>query len=141
MNLVEFNQDKHYGKLQEVWSHYGWPSCPVSFLPKTGLVAERADGTFIAALFMYIFPGSLAMVAWAAGSLQAGSREKGEALSVLFKSLKSIATECDCTFIYGVTGIAAYMKIMEGWGMIPVETNMNSYVMPLKGDSIEFLKD
>lgn len=141
MNLIKFNKEKHYPSLVAVWNFYGWRPCPVSFLPKTGLVAETEDGKFIAALFMYIEPGSVAMVSWAAASPAQPPMTRKEALDKLFAALKEIAFENRCTFIYGATAVKRYMDIMEGWGMLPVEKEMQSFILPLCNEGIDFLKD
>jgi len=141
MKLVKFDKEKHYPKLREIWEHYGWLPCPIEFLPKTGYVALRDDETFIAALFMYLEPGSVAMPTWATGSREVMPQERQAAFAELFNTLKSIAVEHGCTFLYGVTASTAFKKMMESWGMLPVETNMQSFVMPLCGDDPAFLKD
>jgi hypothetical protein len=141
MNLVKFDKEKHYPALEAIWEFHGWQSCPATFLPKTGLAAEQEDGQFIAALFMYMEFGSVAMVSWAAASPAVPAMTRKKALDTLFEALKKIALENRCTFIYGVTAVERYMNIMESWGMFPVEKNMQSFILPLYNDGIEFLKD
>lgn len=141
MILKPFDKNRHYPKLAAVWKHHDCLPCPLSFLPKTGYVMERPDGTFIAALFIYIDPGSVAFVTWAVGAIDALPDEKTEAFASLFRALKERAIACKCTFIYSVTPTPAYMKRLESWGMFPVETNMSSYVMPLHDETVDFLKD
>jgi hypothetical protein len=141
MNLVKFDKEKHYPAIEAIWKFHDWQSCPVAFLPKTGLVAEQEDGTFVAALFMYIESGSVAMVSWAAASPTVPVMARKRALDALFAALKETALKNGCTFIYGVTAVERYMDIMESWSMIPVEKNMQSFILPLCNERIDFLKD
>ncbi len=141
MKLVKFDKAKHYQKLLSIWEHYGWPPCPIAFLPKTGYVAQRDDGTFIGALFMYLVPGSVAMPTWATGSREVQPQERQEAFAQLFTTLRSIAVAQGCTFLYGVTASPPFKKMMESWGMSPVEDHMQSFIMSLCGEDTAFLKD
>lgn len=141
MRIVAYNSSIHYSQLVKTWRHFGWLACPKEFLPKIGFVAESELGDFIAALFMYCDPGSVALIDWAVGSQSATKEEKHIAFQRLFNMMKQIAISNKCSFLYSVTAIKAFQDKLTSWGMLPVETGMKSFVFPLNNTSVDFLKD
>jgi hypothetical protein len=140
MRIAKY-EDDHYQFLIKTWSKHGWVDLvPRDFLPKVGFVALEED-RFIAALFAYIEPGTIAYVAWPTGAFDATDAERSEAFKNLFEVLKAYAITQGCNFMYGATAVDAYKKLMEGWGFIPTEGNLKSYLYPLNDVSADFLKD
>lgn len=141
MKAEIFKSDKHYKYLVETWDHYKWLPCPLEFLPKIGVIVCEKD-RFIAALFMYLQSGSMAYVTWAVGSHKATKEERDKAFAILFVVMKKVAIKHKCKFMYGATTISAFKNRMKSWGFTPVETGMDSFVLPLDyNGSVDFLKD
>ena len=142
MQIVRFDADKHYTSLTREWKRFGWnPGPPPEFLPKEGYVAMDGD-KFIAALFAYIEPGTIAYVSWPTGAYDTTEHERIEAFANLFTCIKTTAIMHRCKFIYGATAVGAYKKLMSSWGMIPTESSLFSYLLPLTENSdVSFLQD
>jgi hypothetical protein len=140
MEILEY-RTADYHLLVDAWKAHGWELAPPpEFLPRHGYVARDGD-LFIAALFAYIEPGTIAYVAWPASNVEATDEQRAKAFELLFAKLKSKAIELGCKFMYGATAVGAYKKLMQGWGFIPVETNLQSYVYPFQDTDMDFLKD
>jgi hypothetical protein len=136
LNYERFNKS-HYDFLKGVWTKYGWKACPLSFLPKIGYVAF--EDKFIGAMFMYAHGGSVSMVDWAVANPEATKEQRAEAMRGCFDRLVELARGMDCTFIYSVTAVPAYMNLLKSFGMKEAERNMTSFVMSLNNEDMSFL--
>lgn len=137
MNYEKFDPDRHYQYLVDTWTHYNWIPIPLSFLPERGYVATQ-DG-FVAAMFMYESK-NVCFVDFAVGNPEMDKWVRGKALKEIFEMLVADAKNMGCKFIYSVTAVPAFMKMLDSVGMKKVETGMTSFVMSLEGHDASFLE-
>jgi len=142
MKIVEFNKDRHYGKMCSFWKEYGWVPCPINALPKNGRVAETDKGKFIAFMAIYIEPGTIAIIDWALANPSIDSEESQPALRLIFYELIELAKCQGCHYIYSFTKNRIWGNRLQSYGMIAAERGATSYVLPLDGDEdVSFISD
>lgn len=127
MNIATFD-NRHYPKMCEVWSSYGWEPCPLDALPRIGLVAE-VSGEFVAYMGLYCSNDNIGQIGWPLADKQRGERKK--ALEMLFSELCKIATRNKCNYIYSVASSKKWGSTLMSYGMSIAEKDMVSYVLPL----------
>ena len=62
MNIVEYDEKKHYHHFLLWWDERGLDFTPASFLPKSGIVIEDDNGIPFVAGFLYLTNGGVAMI-------------------------------------------------------------------------------
>jgi len=137
-NYRPYSQERDYVTLTSIWSQYGWKPIPADFLP-VGIVAEL-DGTFIAAMFVYIDTGTVAFVDFALADPSVPSNVRFTALLGCFERIKNRAIGCRCRYIYTVTAIKRYQNMLEFFGMKECESDMKSYILPLFDQDVSALE-
>ena len=141
LSIVPYDESKHYTELLKVWKAYGWIPCPPEDLPATGAVATGPDGTFVAALFMYVAESKIGFVEWAVSSRDVPREIRENAWKPLFESLMENARSRGIKFLYAVTKVPRFRQILEGCGMTLAEEHAASLVMSVNDSDPGYLKD
>jgi hypothetical protein len=140
MNIVEYNTERHYETMCSLWEKCGWEQCPKEALPNCGLVAESTSGEFMAYVGMYILPGKIAFIDWAlAGDIHGIAC--GKALCKIVDKLIAKARENQCFFIYSVTKVEAWKKILMHRGLKVAEKGADTFIMALNDQDTAFISD
>jgi hypothetical protein len=141
LTIQRYEEEKHYSELLKVWARYGWIPCPAEDLPATGVVAVGPDGTFVAALFMYVAEEKIGYIEWAVAARDVTKETRAAAWGPLFAILRENARERGIKYLYAVTKVARFREILESCGMSVAEEHAASLIMSLNGDDSTYLMD
>jgi hypothetical protein len=142
MQIVNFDQNRHYKAMCAFWKEYDWLPCPICALPKNGRVAENNQNEFIAYMGIYIEPGTIAVIDWGLANPSISNEESHEALHALFDALVDLARKQGCHFIYSFTKNRLWGSRLQSYGMAAAERGATSYIMSLdENTDISFISD
>lgn len=122
-------EEHHYPSLAKVWEHRGWPPVPKELLP-SGYIAE-ANGTFVAALFMYMDLGKAGFIDWAVGGTGFALEIKDRAFALLFSKLEKDAIANGCKMLFSMTKVMRFKQILSDNGMVVAEEGATTFIKPL----------
>lgn len=115
-----------HSQVSTWWEAQGWPSVPLSSLPKTGFII---DG--YCAGFMYKTDSDTALVEWIIANPNTDKEERSNALGLLFDSLIKETENEGYKNIFSWTNHPGLIKRYQDKGFEVADTNVNLLVRNL----------
>jgi len=140
MLIAEFNPDKHYSQLCDLWKEHNWCPCPLDAIPKESYIAKN-NGSILAFMAMYVDEKTIAVIDWAVSNKIYPKEIRAYALKTLFEYLVERAKKKGCNYIYSFTGNKKWGQKMESYGMRLAEQDAATYIMPLNNGDVSFISD
>lgn len=127
MNARHFSREFDWPALHCFWIAKGLPPVPDDFLPPTGLVVDREDGTLLCGGFLVKSDTKAASLAFLSANPDVSKEERSEALDLLVGSLVWLAQEAGFTHVCVSTNVPALQKRYEGLGFERTDENVVCY--------------
>lgn len=129
MNLVPFDERKHYGLLSKWWEKHGWPAMPVHKLPPFGWMVETEEETLVGA-FAYLDNGGtgVAMLEWTVGNPSASPKDLIKAMKTLFNFMSQELKRLEYDVIFTSCRQPGLVRIYESCGFSKTDEGMTHLV-------------
>lgn len=139
MEIVKFDDKKHYEQLRVFWSQYDWKAPELDCLPRTGFVAEH-EGKTIGACFYYKSNSKMCFMDWMIADKEADSHIRRLAVLQLIGVIKNTAKDAGIKVIYTVTGNLKLVETYKQLGFQIMEQNAVTMAHSTAQD-LDFLRD
>lgn len=127
MIMRAVNRQNDWPTLEKFWSQRGLPPVPMDFLPPTGLVVCRDDGTLLCGAFLVKSDTAVASLAFVSGNPEVPKDERSEALDRVILALVEIAMKSDYRLVGVATNVPALQARYERLGFDLSDENVKCY--------------
>lgn len=119
-----------HSMLSEWWKDHGWPTIPLSFLPKLGIVVYV---NFIpcAIGFLYTTNSDIAIMEWIVTNKKASAFDRSSALDTLIEELTHRAKEAGFKAVMTFLRHPRLMDRVAGHGFLKTDEGMTHYLKHL----------